>query len=124
MPMSSGTFVPISVLPLREDETWAWNSANSEVTSLSLSWLVLPHPAAMTALVSSRARKVPVLLERKFKFRHLDILFKDIRGYPGVCRNIPTWESLFHYVITFNLLTYLLSIQYRMYRLPIVCTAL
>lgn len=65
--VGSGKRVPKSLLPLWEVETWAWNSANSEATSLSLSLLVLPHPAAMTWLEFSRAPKVLVLLERKLK---------------------------------------------------------
>lgn len=93
MLVGSGKRVPMSLLPLWEVETWAWNSANSEATSLSLSLLVLPHPAAMTGLEFSRAPKVLVLLERKLKLCHVDTSFQDIRGHPGVCKNKPTWET-------------------------------
>lgn len=97
MLVGSGEFVPMSVLPSREVETWAWNSANSEVTSLSLSLLVLQHPVAMTGLEFSQGHKFLVLLERKFKLYHMGILFKDIQGHTRVYENINQLGKLFFF---------------------------
>lgn len=61
MLLGSGKFVLTSALPFPEAETWAWNSASNEVTSLFLSWLCPQHPAATTGLGPSQAHTVLVL---------------------------------------------------------------
>lgn len=94
----SGKFLPISVLPLREVETWAWRSANSEAASLSLSLLVLPHPAAMTGLEFSREHTILVLSEKTLKLYHVDIVSKGIQGQTKAQNTKPTWETLLSFL--------------------------
>ena len=92
----SGRFIPKSILPLREAETWAWNSASSEVASLSLFLLVLSHPEAMTGLEFSEAHMILVLLERRLKLHYLNIVSKDIQGHTRAQKNTePTWDIFF-----------------------------
>ena len=81
----SGKFLPMSVLPFWEVETWAWNSANSEVTSLSLFLLVLPHPAAVTGLEFSEAHMILVLLRENIEITPRGCCFqRHSRSYQSI----------------------------------------